>query len=181
MYKAFGGGWQMRLGKEFVPATITEEMDRRTDWGDLLETSESRPASVDPPKDLWRAPDWQDCQIQPVRKGMIPWAEISIWSSDSKGFLYPLPVGLYRPALFQRLPRRRSQIPCPLGCRGNHRALALNLATTFGFDYGMTTVCPTRALGQSSARIDSSLIIANLFFWDSPLVMIHAVSDGNES
>jgi NodT family efflux transporter outer membrane factor (OMF) lipoprotein len=58
MYKAFGGGWQMRLGKEFVPASIKEEMDQRTNWGDLLETSESGPAPVEPPKDLWRAPDW---------------------------------------------------------------------------------------------------------------------------
>jgi NodT family efflux transporter outer membrane factor (OMF) lipoprotein len=57
LYKALGGGWQMRLGKDVVPASIKEEMDQRTDWGDLLETSESGPASVEPPEDLWRAPD----------------------------------------------------------------------------------------------------------------------------
>ncbi len=49
LYKALGGGWQMRLGKDFVPATLQQEMGERTDWGQLLEKSK---------KTLWRAPDW---------------------------------------------------------------------------------------------------------------------------
>jgi len=35
VYKALGGGWQLRHGKAFVPATIRKEMHERTDWGDL--------------------------------------------------------------------------------------------------------------------------------------------------
>jgi outer membrane protein TolC len=41
MYKALGGGWELRLGKDFIPAKTMEEMRQRTDWGNLL-----------PPEDL---------------------------------------------------------------------------------------------------------------------------------
>jgi NodT family efflux transporter outer membrane factor (OMF) lipoprotein len=36
VYRALGGGWQIRAENEFVPAATAEEMRRRTDWGDLL-------------------------------------------------------------------------------------------------------------------------------------------------
>jgi hypothetical protein len=39
--KALGGGWELRLGKDFVPAKTMEEMRQRTDWDKLL-----------PPEDL---------------------------------------------------------------------------------------------------------------------------------
>ncbi len=35
-YRALGGGWQIREGKEFVPAETIQEMRDRTNWGDLL-------------------------------------------------------------------------------------------------------------------------------------------------
>ena len=35
-YKALGGGWESRIGKDFVPEEIKEEMMKRTDWGHLL-------------------------------------------------------------------------------------------------------------------------------------------------
>ncbi len=37
VYRALGGGWQIREGKELVPDTIKEQMAKRTDWGSLLE------------------------------------------------------------------------------------------------------------------------------------------------
>lgn len=37
LYKALGGGWQIRIGKDFVPEKTREEMRKRTDWGNLLE------------------------------------------------------------------------------------------------------------------------------------------------
>ena len=37
LYKALGGGWQIRQEKGFVSKKIKEEMHRRTDWGDLLD------------------------------------------------------------------------------------------------------------------------------------------------
>lgn len=48
LYKALGGGWQVREGKDFVPADVKREMEDRTNWGDLLETREVE----DPPE--WR-------------------------------------------------------------------------------------------------------------------------------
>jgi NodT family efflux transporter outer membrane factor (OMF) lipoprotein len=37
LYKALGGGWQVRNGRPFVPEEIKKEMEGRTDWGDLLQ------------------------------------------------------------------------------------------------------------------------------------------------
>jgi NodT family efflux transporter outer membrane factor (OMF) lipoprotein len=36
VYKALGGGWQIRDNNEFVPAQTVEEMRNRTNWGSLL-------------------------------------------------------------------------------------------------------------------------------------------------
>jgi outer membrane protein TolC len=36
IYKALGGGWEIREGKDFVPEKTKEEMQMRTNWGDLL-------------------------------------------------------------------------------------------------------------------------------------------------
>lgn len=37
LYKAMGGGWQMRLGNYFVPENIRKKMAERTDWGKIME------------------------------------------------------------------------------------------------------------------------------------------------
>jgi NodT family efflux transporter outer membrane factor (OMF) lipoprotein len=56
-YKALGGGWEIRVGKDFVPKEIKEEMAKRTDWGHLL-----TPAKVQTPPEEDRmnlhSPDW---------------------------------------------------------------------------------------------------------------------------
>ena len=36
VYRALGGGWQIRAANEFVPAATAEEMRNRTNWGELL-------------------------------------------------------------------------------------------------------------------------------------------------
>jgi len=38
LYKALGGGWQVRIGDEIIPAETREQMAERTNWGSLLET-----------------------------------------------------------------------------------------------------------------------------------------------
>lgn len=58
LYKALGGGWEVRLGNDFVPADVREEMSERTDWGDLLETTSDTSPEREPDTDLWRSPDW---------------------------------------------------------------------------------------------------------------------------
>ncbi len=57
VYRALGGGWQIREGQDFVPAEIKEAMAKRTNWGHLL-----TPVAVAPPEEsqrhLIRAPEW---------------------------------------------------------------------------------------------------------------------------
>jgi NodT family efflux transporter outer membrane factor (OMF) lipoprotein len=36
VYKALGGGWELRVGNEFIPEEMIETMRGRTDWGNLL-------------------------------------------------------------------------------------------------------------------------------------------------
>jgi NodT family efflux transporter outer membrane factor (OMF) lipoprotein len=36
LYKALGGGWELRKGQPFVPESTQVEMKKRTNWGDLL-------------------------------------------------------------------------------------------------------------------------------------------------
>jgi NodT family efflux transporter outer membrane factor (OMF) lipoprotein len=45
VYRALGGGWQIRADNEFVPAATAEEMRGRTNWGELL----PRPGAPQPP------------------------------------------------------------------------------------------------------------------------------------
>jgi hypothetical protein len=37
LYKALGGGWEIRAGESFVSPEDAEQMRARTRWGDLLE------------------------------------------------------------------------------------------------------------------------------------------------
>ena len=38
LYKALGGGWEVRQGQPFVPEPTQQEMKERTNWGDMLST-----------------------------------------------------------------------------------------------------------------------------------------------
>ncbi len=59
IYRALGGGWQIREGNDFVSEKTQEVMRERTDWGGLLD-----PKAVEniPPPDVagetLRSPDW---------------------------------------------------------------------------------------------------------------------------
>jgi NodT family efflux transporter outer membrane factor (OMF) lipoprotein len=58
LYKALGGGWQIREGKDFVSKKNVEQMEKRTDWGNLI-----RPEALETPatpegRQQWRPPDW---------------------------------------------------------------------------------------------------------------------------
>ena len=44
MYKALGGGWQSRVGEEFVPESTKDEMRNRVDWGKYLEPEQKPPS-----------------------------------------------------------------------------------------------------------------------------------------
>jgi NodT family efflux transporter outer membrane factor (OMF) lipoprotein len=57
MYRALGGGWQIRDGKDFVPESVREAMAQRTNWGRLL-TPAALPQPGHPPQYDIRLPDW---------------------------------------------------------------------------------------------------------------------------
>ena len=62
LYKALGGGWQIRIGKDIIPEQTAETMRNRTDWGEFLQPVDL-PAEIEPPptgKDvkLFNKPNW---------------------------------------------------------------------------------------------------------------------------
>ena len=48
-YKALGGGWELREGRDVVPVKIQEQMRQRTDWGELLLPEEHPDIQKQPP------------------------------------------------------------------------------------------------------------------------------------
>jgi NodT family efflux transporter outer membrane factor (OMF) lipoprotein len=46
VYRALGGGWQIREGHDVVSDEVKAEMARRTDWGKMLEPSRHLPAAT---------------------------------------------------------------------------------------------------------------------------------------
>jgi outer membrane protein TolC len=36
-YKALGGGWQIRQGNNYISSDLVDDMEQRTDWGELLQ------------------------------------------------------------------------------------------------------------------------------------------------
>ena len=62
-YRALGGGWQIREGKDFVPAETQQEMRERTNWGTLLTPELLKPQApgLPSPQDQGppvRLPEW---------------------------------------------------------------------------------------------------------------------------
>jgi NodT family efflux transporter outer membrane factor (OMF) lipoprotein len=58
VYRALGGGWEIREGKELVPPAVKEAMEKRTDWGNLLAPVSYNPPITEEPSSSIRAPDW---------------------------------------------------------------------------------------------------------------------------
>lgn len=62
-YRAMGGGWQLRLGHNFIPRETEREMEQRTNWGTLLNEGLLQPKApgLPGPSDtgpLVRPPEW---------------------------------------------------------------------------------------------------------------------------
>ena len=58
LYKALGGGWEIRVGRDFVPREIKNEMDERTDWGELLAPEKLETTPSEETDRLFNRPDW---------------------------------------------------------------------------------------------------------------------------
>src|SRR5262245_26557000 len=55
-YRALGGGWQIREGRDFIPTQTQREMSERTNWGTLLTPDLLRPDAPGLPSPQDRAP-----------------------------------------------------------------------------------------------------------------------------
>ena len=58
VYRALGGGWQIREGNPFVPEDVKSIMMKRTNWGDLLTAPLDLPPAPGTEKSVLRGPDW---------------------------------------------------------------------------------------------------------------------------
>ncbi|MGD8974253.1 MAG: efflux transporter outer membrane subunit [Desulfobacterales bacterium] len=58
MYRALGGGWEIREGKDFVPEDIKEEMIERTNWGGMMVTDELEYPPSEEVRSIFNKPDW---------------------------------------------------------------------------------------------------------------------------
>lgn len=52
-----GGGWEALTENDFVPDAVKQDMDKRTDWGSLLEPQQLDLPEQDKSK-KWRFPNW---------------------------------------------------------------------------------------------------------------------------
>ena len=58
LYKALGGGWQLRQDQDIVARSIKDEMNQRTDWGDLLDPEALDDKTQQVNSGSMRSPDW---------------------------------------------------------------------------------------------------------------------------
>ncbi len=58
VYRALGGGWEIREGNEYIPLEIKKAMESRTDWGKLLSPGNVPSDDRDKQETLVRTPDW---------------------------------------------------------------------------------------------------------------------------
>jgi NodT family efflux transporter outer membrane factor (OMF) lipoprotein len=57
IYRALGGGWEIRSGQGFVDDATANTMSRRVDWGDLLQPQQTEPPFKGQGSG-WPSPDW---------------------------------------------------------------------------------------------------------------------------
>jgi NodT family efflux transporter outer membrane factor (OMF) lipoprotein len=58
IYRALGGGWELRKNNDFVPQSIKEEMVQRTNWGKILSPEELEYPPSQEVNALFNKPDW---------------------------------------------------------------------------------------------------------------------------
>lgn len=65
LYKALGGGWEFRQGREFLPEQVKAQMRERTNWSGLLSLQEqtedidSAASGTEQDRDRWRWRAWE--------------------------------------------------------------------------------------------------------------------------
>ena len=58
IYRALGGGWQIRGSNDFIPGYIKAEMENRTNWGSLLSPEKTQFPPSQEVRAILHKPDW---------------------------------------------------------------------------------------------------------------------------
>jgi outer membrane protein TolC len=58
MYRALGGGWEIRAGQDFIPASLIEEMEGRTNWGSILSPDKVEYPPAEEVRSLFHVPNF---------------------------------------------------------------------------------------------------------------------------
>jgi len=58
MYRALGGGWEIRGSNDFIPASLKEEMEDRTNWGNILSPEKTEYPPSQDVQSIFHKPDW---------------------------------------------------------------------------------------------------------------------------
>ena len=58
MYRALGGGWEIRGTNDFIPASLKAEMENRTNWGSILSPEKTEYPPSQEVKAIFHRPDW---------------------------------------------------------------------------------------------------------------------------
>jgi NodT family efflux transporter outer membrane factor (OMF) lipoprotein len=58
MYRALGGGWELRGTNDFIPVSLKEEMEKRTDWGNILSPEKVQYPPSQDVRSIFHKPDW---------------------------------------------------------------------------------------------------------------------------
>jgi NodT family efflux transporter outer membrane factor (OMF) lipoprotein len=58
IYRALGGGWEIRGSNDFIPASIKAEMENRTNWGKILSPEKLEYPPSQEVNSLFNKPDW---------------------------------------------------------------------------------------------------------------------------
>ena len=58
MYRALGGGWEIRGTNDFIPASLKTEMENRTNWGSILSPEKTEYPPSQEVKSIFHKPDW---------------------------------------------------------------------------------------------------------------------------
>jgi len=58
LYRSLGGGWEIRGGNDFIPASLKEEMEGRTNWGNILSPQKTEYPPSQDVQSIFHKPDW---------------------------------------------------------------------------------------------------------------------------
>jgi hypothetical protein len=58
IYRALGGGWEIRGSNDFIPASIKAEMENRTNWGKILSPEKLEYPPSQEVNAIFNYPDW---------------------------------------------------------------------------------------------------------------------------